>query len=326
MSGLDQAKLPHDDRGPELLGVSWGLTGLATLFLTLRLYCKYSSRRRLWWDDYILIAAWVTIIVNDILSVMLVREYGLGHHSWDLLPGDPVRFTLLLSSRATVTITSIGWTKSAFAVTLLRLTTDRTKILVWFILISLNIVMGVSALVPWIQCWPLAKGWDASIEGTCWAPGVGVNIWIPTGAYSAAMDFTLAILPWTFLWKIRMQKREKLGILIAMSMGIIAGVVAIVKCITLPKLNNGDAFVATELYIWDVTESTVTMIAACIPTLRVLIMEVTDLSKKSEMLDLPTLSLPTALPQETEKVPAVEPRIWEEEMKAKGKFGSVGHV
>jgi len=34
------------------------------------------------------------------------------------------------------------------------------------------------------------------------------------------MDFTLAVLPWTFLWKLRMRKREKVGILIAMSMGV----------------------------------------------------------------------------------------------------------
>lgn len=119
--------------------------------------------------------------------MVLVREFGLGRHSWDLTVKDPVRFTLLLSSRATVTITAIVWTKSAFAVTLLRLTTGRMKTFVWFILISMNVVMGVSALVPWIQCRPLAKGWDASLEGTCWAPGVGVDIWIPTGGSSPTL-------------------------------------------------------------------------------------------------------------------------------------------
>jgi len=271
LSLQSQAALSHEDRGPLLLGVSWGLTGLATVFLALRLYCKYLSKRRLWCDDYILIAAWVCcyltahalpsasavadlkcpvqamILIDDILTVFLVREFGLGRHSWDLQVRDPVRFELLLSSRATVTITAIVWTKSAFAVTLLRLTAGRTRAFVWFILVTVNIAMGVSALVPWIQCRPLAKTWDKTLPGTCWAPGVGVNIWIPTGgtfglpprkyetasrwqannnasslpAYSAAVDFVLAALPWTFLWKLRMRKREKLGILIAMSMGVL---------------------------------------------------------------------------------------------------------
>jgi len=54
-----QVHLPHDDRGPLMLGIHWGLTMLATIFLGLRIYCKRITRLRLWWDDCILIAAWV---------------------------------------------------------------------------------------------------------------------------------------------------------------------------------------------------------------------------------------------------------------------------
>jgi hypothetical protein len=68
-----------------------------------------------------------------------------------------------------------------------------------------------------------------------------------------------------------------------------AGAVAIAKCAKLPQLGSGDSCkLATleferhveanrlrdnevELYIWDVTESTVAVMAACIPTLRVLV-------------------------------------------------------
>lgn len=52
---------PIDDRGPMVVAVCWTLTALASVFLALRLYCKYVSRRALWWDDWILIGAWVSI-------------------------------------------------------------------------------------------------------------------------------------------------------------------------------------------------------------------------------------------------------------------------
>lgn len=39
-------------------------------------------------------------------------------------------------------------------------------------------------------------------------------------AYSALMDFTLAFLPWTFLTTLRMRRKEKIGVGIAMSMGV----------------------------------------------------------------------------------------------------------
>lgn len=53
------ANLPHDDRGPALITTTWVLTSVASVFLALRLYCKHIGRKKLWWDDWTLIAAWV---------------------------------------------------------------------------------------------------------------------------------------------------------------------------------------------------------------------------------------------------------------------------
>jgi len=39
--------------------------------------------------------------------------------------------------------------------------------------------------------------------------------------YSAAMDFTLALLPWKLIWGLQILRKEKFGIGIAMSMGIL---------------------------------------------------------------------------------------------------------
>ncbi len=49
----------HEDLGQQLNIAFWLLTSLATLFLALRIYCKFHRVRSLWWDDYLLIAAWV---------------------------------------------------------------------------------------------------------------------------------------------------------------------------------------------------------------------------------------------------------------------------
>jgi hypothetical protein len=40
-------------------------------------------------------------------------------------------------------------------------------------------------------------------------------------AYSAAMDIILAILPWKIIWKLTMNKKEKIGVLLAMNMGVL---------------------------------------------------------------------------------------------------------
>jgi hypothetical protein len=36
------------------------------------------------------------------------------------------------------------------------------------------------------------------------------------------MDFVLALLPWKVIWKLQMKRKEKVGVALAMSMGILS--------------------------------------------------------------------------------------------------------
>ncbi len=52
--------LDMDDKSGTILASIWVLTGLSSVFIVLRAYCKIISRRGLWWDDYVMILAWVS--------------------------------------------------------------------------------------------------------------------------------------------------------------------------------------------------------------------------------------------------------------------------
>lgn len=58
---FDFSQFPHDNYGPQVNYAIWALTAAAATFLGLRVYCKFLRRRGLWWDDYILIASWVSL-------------------------------------------------------------------------------------------------------------------------------------------------------------------------------------------------------------------------------------------------------------------------
>ena len=55
------AELTAVNSGPQLNATVWILTSISTVFMALRLYAKIWRRRRLWWDDYILAAGWVSV-------------------------------------------------------------------------------------------------------------------------------------------------------------------------------------------------------------------------------------------------------------------------
>jgi hypothetical protein len=54
------ALLPHDNAGMRLVVSIWVMNSLALAFLLTRVYCKFLRHRGLWWDDGVLIAAYVS--------------------------------------------------------------------------------------------------------------------------------------------------------------------------------------------------------------------------------------------------------------------------
>lgn len=58
--GLPAPALCHEDHGPMLLGLGWGLLGLAVLIVATRIYFRLGLRNGLHADDYFVIASLVS--------------------------------------------------------------------------------------------------------------------------------------------------------------------------------------------------------------------------------------------------------------------------
>ena len=68
------------------------------------------------------------------------------------------------------------WSKTSFAISLLRISDGRTRLFVWFIIVSVNLVFASIGVVQWVQCWPVKKQWHADMkEGWCLADDVVQN-------------------------------------------------------------------------------------------------------------------------------------------------------
>lgn len=68
-----------------------------------------------------------------------------------------------------------------------------------------------------------------------------------------------------------MELREKIAVGLAMSMGVFAAVCAAIKCTHFPLLSNPDfTYELSPIIIWSAAEASATIMAACVPSLRVL--------------------------------------------------------
>jgi len=100
---------------------------------------------------------------------------GFGKQVWDVPPSGLLEMPLPILVRTTFHYMALAWSKTAFGVTLLRLTEGWMRRVVWLIIISVNIVIGVSALLVWLQCSPIQLLWNPLLKGTCWPPNVILN-------------------------------------------------------------------------------------------------------------------------------------------------------
>ncbi|KAK3938971.1 hypothetical protein QBC46DRAFT_355427 [Diplogelasinospora grovesii] len=271
-AGLATGPIPN--QGPQTLAAVWALVSLATVFLAMRLYCKIWRLRGLWWDDVVLILSWVFFLADGIMS-RLVVNLGVGKYPCDIDPRNLSLIGLEGNIGNTVGTLAVVWSKTSFAVTLLRLTEGKTKMFVWAIIISMNIAMGLSALFTWIECTPIPKTWDRTIPGTCWDTKVSNGYGIFAGCLSGVCDIVLALLPWRLVWDLQMQKREKMGVAIAMSMGVFAGSTAFVKSARILTLGSENfTYDGCALLVWAAAEIGTTIMASCIPVLRVFFRDV----------------------------------------------------
>ncbi len=180
------------------------------------------------------------MLLTSITLVTISVQHGVGKHVWEVNPAYFPLLGVVGNLTGTFSILAATWSKTSFGLTLLRLMGgSRVKYLVWFIVVTVNVLMGLNAVFLWVRCTPVEKTWNPFHEGTCWAKDVyptygmfaagrfgwfvcDVVTWlIMCTGYSAATEFALALLPWKVIWKLQMKRKEKVGVALAMSMGIL---------------------------------------------------------------------------------------------------------
>ncbi|KAK8139462.1 hypothetical protein PG984_002842 [Apiospora sp. TS-2023a] len=228
----------------------WTMFAISTAFMALRFYCRASRSGILLRDDFVLAAGW-----------------------------------------ASCHLVSLSLTKTSFAVTLIQITRAWQRYVVWFVIGSINIVFVIHILLLWR---PFCHSPSYDLPISCWDASHAVVLNIFSSLYSSMADFVLALFP--------MRKSERVSIAIGMSFGVIAGVTGIMKAVQ--SVTTLDArvpdcesciymkpkqvvelltlwrFVVVKynlviFWIFTLAEPNATIIAACIPVLRVLFRDAT---------------------------------------------------
>ncbi|KAH8660605.1 hypothetical protein BX600DRAFT_438816 [Xylariales sp. PMI_506] len=252
----------------------WSLFAGATVFLALRIWCKITRRFGLWYDDYVLIFSWAVLLANNAL---IIYEFATGYilqnskQKWD----DRMHILINISSCGTVIGQSL--TKTAFGVTLLRLTNRWQQYLIWFCIITMNIWMFFRCLFQWAKV----------CNDDSYQQWYRLNFCIDTtfrddfktggNVYNVLMDFIFATFPWLITRKLDMRRAEKIGLCVAMSLGLVVAIETTVRISWKDDGNTRDPYYIWRngvSQVWYSSEVAGTIMVQCIPILRTMLREI----------------------------------------------------
>ncbi|KAJ5610341.1 hypothetical protein N7510_007060 [Penicillium lagena] len=185
----------------------------------------------------------------------------------------PVALKLDLIASA-LAIIALMIPKISIALLLVRILNPSRPMKIFILSTSiLALVMGVIAvIIEFVQCDPIPGQWDPDrYHPTCWSPNVQMDYSYFVGAWSAALDFLYAAYPASVILKLNLPTSRKIEITILMGLGIISGSVAIYKTslfrlfMLRKNIPQEALYVMSQLSMWTIIETNITIIAACIP-------------------------------------------------------------
>ncbi|KAJ5324197.1 hypothetical protein N7476_002797 [Penicillium atrosanguineum] len=267
---LSQSYL-DESRAPLVQGVMWTMAVVALVIVMMRLYVRVAMRHVFGWDDFIIIIA-ICCLVAYAAVCHVASTIGLGRHLAfvEENPENLINVALLCDIGESLAIMACTLGKTSFAVTLLRIVVQRWMIaLLWFVIVTMNVINILAALFVFLQCKDPRHLWNPAIPSKCWPDSVFTDFSLFVGGLCSCtitMDDCLEFAN---------EKKEKIGVAFAMSLGVFAGAASIVKTTYLVALSAKADFTweLAPLLWWAAVEDGLAITAASIPALKPLLVK-----------------------------------------------------
>jgi hypothetical protein len=172
-------------------------------------------------------------------NALIIHEFATGYilkdsnESWD------DRMHILINISSCGTVLGQALTKTAFGVTLLRLSKPWQQWILWFCMSTMNVWAFFRCLFQWArvcdkkgyqQWYRLAfcigptfrDDFKEGGNGTCnLFPEAVACLLTMLLVYNVVLDFIFAAFPWFITWSLDMRRIEKIGLCVTMSLGMV---------------------------------------------------------------------------------------------------------
>ncbi|SPO01622.1 related to integral membrane protein [Cephalotrichum gorgonifer] len=221
--------------------------------------------QKLWWDDWMIVFSmgWNFAVVGFIFTM---HAKGMGIHADLVDPEDIVAMAKWLVVAEIFYAWNLGWTKLALLIMYYRIfRVSYFKTMAWIVgAFVMAWVVCITFLFIFI-CVPVEKLWYPHLPGRCINQ---VGTWIANAASTIFTDLVILCLPLSQVWKLRLQKAEKIALTVAFSLGIFVVFASAYRTSVLFTYSNDDpTYTLAPTVGWTAIEMSAGIVSACLPTL-----------------------------------------------------------
>ncbi|KAH8129490.1 hypothetical protein ACSS6W_009973 [Trichoderma asperelloides] len=215
----------------------------------------------------------VTGLIFNVIQVtcisIAILNWGFGHHA-PFLNAEQRYYSLLYFFVFQCFVkNTVGITKLSFLFLYLDIFPQKKfRIICWVLIVHISAGLVALSFTTIFQCSPVKYSWDKTVSGSC------INIkafWYGQSGWNTLMDVIVLVLPIPVILKLQMNRRAKLSVLAVFVLGAFVCITSIERLIS---LNFNATFILDFTWatgtsvIWTQVESTVGVICACAPSLR----------------------------------------------------------
>ncbi|KAL5342514.1 major facilitator superfamily domain-containing protein [Aspergillus crustosus] len=280
-----------EDRRPEILVVSIVFFVLATVFVALRFVSRIWIVRRLALHDYLMLLAWL-IDFGFSFALFYATKKGLGLHDVNISVAERASLSRANYAFTVLYNPALMAVKSSILVFYLTLTQGEKlfRYANYATLLVVNVAGLALTFVNIFQCQPVAAAWAASLPITAHCTDI-LTLYLSSSPVNIITDLAILVLPNPILTRMHLPRKQKIILVITFSFGFFVAVVDVIRIaylqeattsreialrqIHLQNYSGGDfSWYASLSFMWSVVEVNVSVMCACVPSLKPLVARV----------------------------------------------------
>ncbi|KAI1821856.1 hypothetical protein F4861DRAFT_541556 [Xylaria intraflava] len=282
MSDGDRPALPSVERVSQqtFLAITWTAVWVAFSMLVFRLATRIKSFKKLLLDDYLVILAWLLLLVSAILwqlkSRALYLMYAIQSGRSLPTPEFPIiygQFLRLVVAWNILFYSCLWSVKFSFLVFFRRLGNNVSLGRIWWWVVFGFTVAGLIASVGDIdyRCTVNDLTFITEKCGLVRYVEYDTNTFYGNMAIDIATDLLIISIPFRILWNVRIPLKKKILLLGVFSVTIIIIITSVIRVVLVKGVNEEVQIASIDwLYLWSNIEAAIAITVACLASFRTL--------------------------------------------------------